>query len=70
MVFLAVVANKFWVSIEELALIVLEVDYYCERVLGLPAVETLAVLREAVRELGEEEGKKKRKRKGRGYTRC
>ena len=66
MVFLAVVATKFWVSIEELALIVLEVDYYCERVLGLPAVETLAVLREAVRELGGGGGRGGRRGRGRG----
>jgi len=66
MVFLAVVATKFWVSIEELALIVLEVDYYCERVLGLPAVETLAVLREAVRELGGGGGRRGRRGRGGG----
>ena len=66
MVFLAVVANKFWVSIEELALILLEVDYYCERVLGLPAVETLTVLREAVRELGGGERGRGGRRGGRG----
>ena len=66
MVFLAVVANKFWVSIEELALIVLEVDYYCERVLGLPAVETLAVLREAVREFGGGRGRGGGRGGGRG----
>ena len=45
--FLEQTATKFRVTLEDLVLIVLEVDYYCERVLGLPAVETTVMLGEA-----------------------
>ena len=45
--FLEQTAAKFRVTPEDLALIVLEVDYYCDHVLGLPVVETTVMLGEA-----------------------
>ena len=43
------IAKEFKVSIMELTNIVLEVEYYCDRVLGLPATEIDAVIGEAVK---------------------
>ena len=37
--FLKQMATRYRVSVEELTLIVLEVDYYCDHVLGLPVFE-------------------------------
>ncbi|PSO05765.1 hypothetical protein B9Q04_18665 [Candidatus Marsarchaeota G2 archaeon BE_D] len=46
--FLEQTAAKFRVTLEDLALIVLEADYYCDHVLGLPASETDLMVGEAV----------------------
>ena len=43
------IAKKFKVSIMELTNIVLEVEYYCDRVLGLPVTKIDAVIGEAVK---------------------
>jgi len=43
------IAKEFKVSIMELTNIVLEVEYYCDRVLGLPATKIDAVIGEAVK---------------------
>jgi len=43
------IAKEFKVSIMELTNIVLEVEYYCDRVLGLPATKIDAMIGEAVK---------------------